>query len=101
MKAARLHEFGKPLGLEDIPIPDIQSDEILVKVTACGVRRTDAELIDGYFLKYFDIPIPITPGHEITGVVSRIGRQASDAGFQEGDHVVVVPGWGDGTCRHC
>jgi propanol-preferring alcohol dehydrogenase len=101
MKAARLHEFGKPLGLEDIPIPDIQSDEILVKVTACGVRRTDAELIDGYFLKYFDIPTPITPGHEITGVVSRIGRQASDAGFQEGDHVVVVPGWGDGTCRHC
>ncbi|MEM5398858.1 alcohol dehydrogenase catalytic domain-containing protein [Paraburkholderia unamae] len=33
--------------------------------------------------------------------MSRIGQQASDAGFEEGDHVVVVPGWGDGTCRHC
>jgi propanol-preferring alcohol dehydrogenase len=32
--------------------------------------------------------------------VSRIGQQASDAGLQEGDHVVVVPGWSDGTCRH-
>jgi hypothetical protein len=63
MKAARLHEFGKPLVLEDVPIPEIQRDEILVKVTACGVCRTDAELIDGYFLRYFDIPTPITPGH--------------------------------------
>jgi alcohol dehydrogenase, propanol-preferring len=101
MKAARIHEFRKPLVLEDVPMPEIQQDEILVKVTACGVCRTDAELIDGYFLKYFEIPTPITPGHEITGVVSAIGRDASAAGFKEGDHVVVVPGWGDGTCRHC
>src|SRR5246127_4396331 len=101
MKAARLHEFGKPLVLEDVPIPEIQRDEILVKVTACGVCRTDAELIDGYFLRYFDIPTPITPGHEITGVVSAMGKDASEGGLREGDHVVVVPGWGDGTCRHC
>jgi alcohol dehydrogenase, propanol-preferring len=47
MKAARLHEFGNPLALEDIPIPDIQADEILVKRTACGMCRTYAELIDG------------------------------------------------------
>jgi alcohol dehydrogenase, propanol-preferring len=101
MKAARLHEFGKPLVLEDVPNPEIRRDEILVKVTACGVCRTDAELIDGYFLRYFNIPTPITLGHEITGVVSAIGKDASEAGFREGDHVVVVPGWGDGTCRHC
>ncbi|MGA7804099.1 NAD(P)-dependent alcohol dehydrogenase [Bradyrhizobium sp.] len=101
MKAARIREFRKPLVLEDVPIPEIQRDEILVKVIACGVCRTDAELIDGYFLKYFEIPTPITPGHEITGVVSAIGKDASSAGFKEGDHVVVVPGWGDGTCRQC
>ncbi len=101
MRAARLHEYGKPLVLEDIPIPDIQSDEILVKVSACGVCRTDGELIDGYFLRYFEIPTPITVGHEITGVVSKIGREVPATAFKEGDHVVVVPGWGDGTCRHC
>jgi propanol-preferring alcohol dehydrogenase len=55
MIAARLHEYGKPLVVEDIPIPDIQADEILVKVAACGVCRTDAELIDGYFKPYFNI----------------------------------------------
>ena len=101
MKAARLHEYGKPLVLEDIPVPDIQPDEILVKVTACGVCRTDAELIDGYFRPYFDIPTPITLGHEIAGSVSKLGRDVASVGLREGDHVVVVPGWGDGTCRHC
>ncbi len=48
MKAARLHEYGEPLVLGDVPVPDIQPDEIPVKVSACGVCRTDAELIDGY-----------------------------------------------------
>lgn len=45
MKAARLHEYGKPLVLDDIPVPEIQSDEILVKVTACGMCRSDSQLI--------------------------------------------------------
>lgn len=102
MKAARLHEYGKPLVLEDIPVPDIKPDEILVHVKACGMCRSDVQLIDGYFRKYADIPTPMTLGHEITGVVHKIGAVVPKAaGFAEGDHVVVAPGWGDGTCRHC
>jgi len=102
MKAARMHEYGKALLLEDIPIPDIQPDEILVNVKACGMCRSDVQLVDGYFRGYADIPTPITLGHEITGVVSKIGSIVPKAsGFKEGDHVVVAPGWGDGTCRHC
>jgi alcohol dehydrogenase, propanol-preferring len=102
MKAARLHEYGKPLVLEDVPVPDIQPDEILVQVRASGMCRSDVQLMDGYFRKYVDIPTPITLGHEITGVVHRIGGIVPKAsGFREGDHVVVSPGWGDGTCRHC
>ena len=102
MKAARMHEYGKAPILEDIPVPDIQPDEILVNVKACGMCRSDVQLIDGYFRKYADIPTPITLGHEITGVVSKIGSIVPKAsGFKEGDHVVVAPGWGDGTCRHC
>jgi alcohol dehydrogenase, propanol-preferring len=102
MKAARLHEYGRPLAIEDVPVPEIRPDEILVKVTACGVCRTDAEVIDGYFVPYFKIPTPIVLGHEIAGVVSQIGEDVPESsGFLLGNHVVVVPGWGDGTCRHC
>ena len=102
MKAARIHEYNKPVVLEDIPIPDIKPDEILVQVKACGMCRSDVQLVDGYFRRYADIPPPITIGHEIVGVVDKIGSTVPDgAGFAPGDHVVVVPGWGDGTCRHC
>jgi propanol-preferring alcohol dehydrogenase len=102
MKAARLHEYGKAPVLEDITVPDFQPDEILVNVKACGMCRSDVQLIDGYFRKYADIPTPITLGHEITGVVSKIGSIVPKvSGFKEGEHVVVAPGWGDGTCRHC
>ena len=58
MKAARMHEYGKALVLEDVPVPDIQPDEILVQVTACGMCRSDVQLVDGYFRKYADIPTP-------------------------------------------
>jgi len=102
MKAARMHEYGKAPVLEDVPVPDIQPDEILVQVKAAGMCRSDVQLIDGYFRKYADIPTPITLGHEITGVVHKVGSVVPKvAGFQEGDHVVVAPGWGDGVCRHC
>jgi propanol-preferring alcohol dehydrogenase len=102
MKAARLHDYGKPLVLEDVPVPDIQPDDVLVQVKAAGMCRSDVQLIDGYFRKYADIPTPITLGHEITGVVHKIGSVVPKAaGLKEGDHVVVAPGWGDGTCRHC
>ena len=102
MKAARMHEYGKPLVLEDIPIPDLKPDEILVNVKACGMCRSDVQLIDGYFRKYADIPTPITLGHEITGVIDKIGSLVpKTVGLEEGDHVVVAPGWGDGICRHC
>ena len=71
--------------------------EILVTITACGMCRSDVQLVDGYFRKYADIPTPITLGHEITGVVHKLGSIVSkSSGFREGDHVVVVAGWPDG-----
>jgi alcohol dehydrogenase, propanol-preferring len=102
MKAARMHEYHKPLILEDVSTPDIKADEILVKVAAAGMCRTDVQLLDGYFRKYAEFRFPLTPGHEIAGVVHKTGALVPEsAGFEEGDHVVVVGGWGDGTCRHC
>lgn len=102
MKAARMHEYRKPLILEDVPVPDIRPDEVLVKVAAAGMCRTDMQLVDGYFQKYAHIELPATLGHEIAGVVHKIGGAVrGSAGLEEGDQVVVVGGWGDGTCRHC
>jgi len=102
MKAARIRQYNQPLVYEEVPIPEIKPDEVLVKVQACGMCRSDVQLIDGYFRKYNDIPVPITPGHEITGLVDKLGSLVSPSiGLQEGNHVVVAPGWGDGTCRHC
>lgn len=102
MKAARILEYNKPLVFEDIPIPDIQADEVLVKVAACGMCRSDVLLVDGFFQGYGDIPPPVIPGHEIAGTIEKIGSVIPKvAGLEEGDHVVVSPGWGDGVCRHC
>lgn len=102
MKAARILAYNQPLVLEDVPVPAVRPDEILVQVRACGMCRSDVQLIDGYFRRYNDIQTPITPGHEITGVVHALGELVVPAlGLKEGDHVVVAPGWGDGICRHC
>src|SRR5262245_38295601 len=102
MKAARIRQYNERLVLEDVPIPDVQPDEVLVQVQACGMCRSDVQLVDGYFRRYNDIPTPIIPGHEITGLVHKLGGLVpQSSGLQEGDHVVVATGWGDGTCRHC
>ena len=102
MRAARMHSYHEPLVLEDVPVPDIASDEVLVRVTAAGMCRTDVQLLDGYFQKYAQLPLPVTPGHEIAGVVHKVGGMVPEsARLKDGDQVVVVGGWGDGTCRHC
>ena len=102
MRAARMHAYHKPLVLEDVPVPDIRADEVLLKVTAAGMCRTDVQLLDGYFRKYADLPLPLTPGHEIAGIVDKVGSMVpATTGLAEGDRVVLVGGWGDGTCRHC
>jgi propanol-preferring alcohol dehydrogenase len=97
-----MHGYRQPLVLEEVPIPEITPDEVLVKVQAAGMCRTDLQLVDGYFSRYAQMQFPLTPGHEIAGTVERIGSLVSkSSGFSEGDQVVVVGGWGDGTCRYC
>src|SRR5262249_23507905 len=56
-----------------VPEPDIKQNEILVRVKATGMCRTDVQLVDGYFRKYAESSFPLTPGHEIAGVVEKIG----------------------------
>jgi alcohol dehydrogenase, propanol-preferring len=100
MRAARMHGYKQPLALEEIPIPDIEPNQVLVKVGGAGMCRTDFQLIDGYF--GMDMPLPATPGHEIAGTIDRVGADVpAAAGLSEGDSVVVFGPLGDGTCRQC
>ncbi len=70
MKAMVLASSGRPLTLEQRPDPLPGPGEVRVRVEACGVCRTDLHVVDG---ELPDIPVPIVPGHEIVGIVDRLG----------------------------
>ena len=94
MKAARLHEYGKPLNLDEVPIPKIGPNEALVKVKACGVCHTDISLIDGNARN-----LPLTLGHEPAGDVVEVGRDVSQV--KVGDRVVASFYLTCGECYFC
>jgi propanol-preferring alcohol dehydrogenase len=97
-----MHGYKQLLVLEDVKGPDMAADEVLLKVAAAGMCRTDAQMLDGYFKEYKSLTFPIAPGHEIAGTVEKIGSLVpKTAALTEGDQVVVAGGWGDGTCRLC
>src|SRR5262245_52828413 len=100
MRAARMYGYNEPLRLEEIDVPQIGPDEVLVKVAATGMCRSDCQLMEGYFP--ITASFPITPGHEVAGHIAEVGSGVPGAaGLSEGDLVVVNPNWGDGTCRQC
>jgi propanol-preferring alcohol dehydrogenase len=95
MKAAVVRAFGKPLVIEDVPMPVPGPGEILVKVKACGVCHTDLHAASG------DWPVkpapPFIPGHEAAGVVAALGPDVTD--FKPGDAVGVA--WLHDACMRC
>src|SRR5262249_24820382 len=88
---------GQPLKLTDLPVPEPGPDQLLIRVAACGVCRTDLHVVDG------DLPNPkpaVVPGHEVVGVVERVGERAR--WFAVGQRVGVPwLGWTCGECRYC
>lgn len=79
----------------DVPVPG--PSEILVRVSACGVCRTDLHVVDG---ELTGAPIPIIPGHEIVGRVERCGDRV--AAFEPGTRVGIPwLGWSCGDCEFC
>src|SRR5262245_54028435 len=102
MRAARMYGYQQPLRIDEVPVPEPGPDAILLKVAACGMCRSDCQLLDGYFKGPFPVDFPYIPGHEVTGRVVALGSAVpATVGYSEGDMVVVNPGWGDGTCRQC
>ncbi|HEV2331323.1 MAG TPA: alcohol dehydrogenase catalytic domain-containing protein, partial [Verrucomicrobiae bacterium] len=97
MRAMILEKPGKPLRCVDVPTPRPAANEILIRVSACGVCRTDLHVVDGELPKP---KLPLIPGHEIVGVVADRGRRARRFGI---GHRVGVPwlGWTCGKCKFC
>jgi propanol-preferring alcohol dehydrogenase len=94
MKAMVLTAPGEPLRAEDLPVPDVGPGQVLVRVDACGVCRTDLHVVDG------ELPepkLPLVPGHQIVGRVVEDGER-----FAAGDRVGIPwLGWTCGECRYC
>ena len=97
MHAMVFEAVGKPLRLVERPVLEPSKGQVLVRVLACAVCRTDLHLIDG------ELPnpaVPVIPGHEIVGEVLRTGDNVD--GFFPGQRVGVPwLGWTCGHCRFC
>ncbi len=94
MRAMVLQRHGEPLVLCDVSVPVPRPSQLLIRVRACGVCRTDLHICDG------ELPrpkLPLIPGHEIVGEVVSCG--AAVHGFRVGERVGVP--WLAHTCQHC
>ncbi len=98
MKAAVLHEFKKPLVFEEVPRPQLEPGDVLIKVEACGVCHSDLHVADGDWSQLSAIvKIPLILGHEIAGRVVEKGEDVRD--LQIGDRVGIP--WVHWTCGEC
>ncbi len=94
MRAMRLHRPGDGLRADDMPVPEPAAGQVLVRVLACAVCRTDLHVIDG------ELPnpkLPLVPGHEIVGVVVVRGPGAER--FEAGERIGIP--WLGRTCGGC
>jgi propanol-preferring alcohol dehydrogenase len=97
MRAMVLKSLSRRLVLDNLPVPHPGPGQLLVKVAACAVCRTDLHVVDG---ELREPKLPLVPGHEIVGRVEEIGEGVS--GFQTSDRVGVPwLGWTCGECEYC
>ncbi|MGC1373801.1 MAG: zinc-dependent alcohol dehydrogenase family protein [Candidatus Sulfotelmatobacter sp.] len=107
MKAAVLNAPKQPLHYEDVPKPQPGPGEVLLRVRACGVCRTDLHIAEG------ELPQkkhPLIPGHQIVGIIESYGHSDGESDRESGVTAEVTPGthvgvsWIggiDGTCPYC
>lgn len=96
MRALVVKQFGGPLVLEDMPLPQPGADDALVRVRACAVDQFDLTIRDG---KFPWARVPLILGHEIAGVVEKLGANVSHV--EPGDRVVSTLYLTCGRCRYC
>ncbi len=98
MKAAVARQYGQPLRIEEVPVPQVQDGQILVQIAASGVCHTDLHAVNGDWP--VKPPLPLIPGHEGVGRVVAVGAGVREV--KEGDRVGVP--WlysACGGCAHC
>lgn len=95
MKAAVLYEARQPLKIEDLEMPDVSEEDVLIKVASCGVCHTDLKVAEGR--NRFTPPTIL--GHEVGGTVERVGTRCRD--FEIGDRVIIGMRYKCGRCRYC
>ena len=92
-----LDKPGQPLQVRDVPKPRPGRGQLLVRVSACAVCRTDLHVVDG---ELPDPKLPLILGHQIVGRIEEIGEENSN--FAIGDRVGIPwLGWTDGNCAYC
>src|SRR5437870_8306943 len=96
MKAVRLVEIGKPLEEADVPIPEIGSSDVLIRVAAAGICHSDVHYRGG--ISKID-HLPLTLGHEVAGYVEQVGRDVTNV--LPRDRVCVHYLVHCGTCEFC
>ncbi len=94
MRAMVLTAADQPLQRMDVPRPVPERDQVLVRVLACGICRTDLHILDG---ELSQPKLPLIPGHQIVGIVEQLG--AGVLGLEPGDRVGIP--WLGRTCGHC
>ena len=108
MKSARIVKPNEPLEVQELETPKPKGSQVLIKVESSGVCHSDIHLweggyegLEGQFLKTTDrgVKYPLTPGHEIAGIVDSLGEEAE--GFTKNEKVLVYPWIGEGRCPAC
>ncbi|MCB1700135.1 MAG: zinc-dependent alcohol dehydrogenase family protein [Halioglobus sp.] len=94
MRAMVLTRPGQALQLRQVPVPEPGENQLLLRVRACGICRTDLHVVDG---ELTEPRLPLIPGHQIVGEVVRAGSGVSR--FKPGSRVGVP--WLGGSCRSC
>jgi len=97
IRGVQVSKVDAPLRVVDLPQPRPGSGQVRISVEACGICHSDADMVRGMF---GEGPFPLTPGHEIAGLIDELGGDVE--GWEVGDRVAV--GWfggNDGTCEAC
>jgi propanol-preferring alcohol dehydrogenase len=96
MLALRLHAVGEPPRVDEVPVPAPAPGWVRVRIRACGVCGSDLHVVHGSTPSG---PLPLTLGHEPSGVVDEVGDGVE--GWSPGQRVSVTPGYGCGACDWC
>ncbi len=100
MKAVRVHEYHQRPVVEEVPDPEITRPyDVIVRIGAAGLCRTDLHIIEGQWESRSGVQLPYIPGHENAGWVQEIGSAVTNVAV--GDGVILHPLVTCGLCRAC